>query len=51
MPGIDQRRIRRRPIMSMYFKAKSVNRKFVPDTMSPTAVGWLKPISLNKVAE
>ena len=50
MPGAEKIMILRRPIMSMYFSAKSVNRKFVPDTIRPTAVGWLKPISLNNVA-
>ncbi len=39
IPGEDQIIIFLRPIISMYFNAKSVKRKFVPDTMSPTAVG------------
>lgn len=50
MPGAENTMILRRPMMSMYLSAKSVKRKFVPETMSPTAVGWLKPISLNSVA-
>ena len=51
MPGAEMIMILRRPIMSMYFNAKSVKMKFVPETMRPTAVGWSKPISLNSVAD
>lgn len=50
MPGADQSMILRRPMMSMYLSAMSVKMKFVPETMSPTAVGWSNPISLNSVA-
>ena len=50
MPGADQSMILRRPMMSMYFSAKSVKMKFVPETIRPTAVGWSNPISLNRVA-
>lgn len=50
MPGAEKTMIFRRPMISMYFKANKVKRKLVPETMRPTAVGWLKPISLNNVA-
>ena len=50
MPGAVQIMILRRPMMSMYWSAKSVKMKFVPEMMRPTAVGWLKPISLKRVA-
>ena len=51
MPGADHNMMVLRPIISMYFKATSVNMKFVPETMSPTAVGWSNPICLKSVAE
>lgn len=50
MPGADQIIILRLPMISMYFKAMRVKRKFVPETIKPTAVGWLNPISANNVA-
>jgi hypothetical protein len=51
IPGVDQIMIFRRPMISMNFNAKSVKRKLVPEIINPTAVGWLKPISLKRVAE
>ena len=51
MPGAVQIIIFRRPMMSMYFRAKRVKRKFVPEIIRPTAVGWSKPISLKRVAK
>lgn len=42
--------ILRRPIMSMYFSAKSVKTKFVPETIKLTAIESLKPISSKRVA-
>ena len=51
IPGAVHTMILRLPIMSMYFKAKSVKRKFVPAIISPTAVGWLNPMDLKRVAE
>jgi hypothetical protein len=37
--------------MSMYFRARSVPMKLVPETMRPTAVGFLNPIDAKRVAE
>jgi len=51
IPGADITMIFRRPTISIYFNATSVNIKLVPETISPTAVGWLNPISLKSVAE
>lgn len=51
IPGADKIMIRRRPTISMYLSATSVKRKFVPAMISPTAVGWLKPMDLKSVAE
>ena len=51
MPGEEMSMILRLPIMSMYLSANKVKRKLVPDTMRPTAVGWLNPICLKSVAE
>lgn len=39
IPGAEKIMIFLRPMMSMYFNAKSVNTKFVPETIRPTAVG------------
>lgn len=39
IPGAENTMILRLPIMSMYFKAIRVNRKLVPETIKPTAVG------------
>lgn len=50
IPGEETIMIFRRPMMSMYLSANNVNRKFVPETMRPTAVGSLNPISLKIVA-
>jgi len=51
MPGAENTMIFRRPTISIYFNATSVKMKFVPLTMSPTAVGWLNPISWKSEAE
>jgi hypothetical protein len=51
IPGALQIIIFLLPILSIHLRAISVKIKFVPDTIRPTAVGWLNPISLNKVAE
>ena len=51
IPGAESNIILLLPIESIHFSAINVNKKFVPEMMSPTAVGWLKPISANKVAE
>lgn len=50
IPGAEKIMIFRRPMMSMYLSAKSVKRKLVPETMRPTAVGLLNPISWKIVA-
>lgn len=50
IPGAETIMIFLRPMMSIYFSANKVNIKLVPDTMRPTAVGSLNPISLNIVA-
>ena len=39
IPGAEKIMIFLRPIMSIYFIANSVNTKFVPETINPTAVG------------
>jgi hypothetical protein len=51
IPGEEHTMILLLPMISMYFSAKRVNRRFVPATIKPTAVGWSKPIDLNNVAE
>ena len=50
MHGTVQSKIFRRPMVSMYFRATRLKRKFVPETMRLTAVGWSNPISLKRVA-
>ena len=50
IPGADQIMIFRLPMISMYLRATRVKMKLVPETMRPTAVGWLNPISLKRVA-
>ena len=39
IPGAEKIMIFRRPMMSMYFSAKRVKTKLVPETIKPTAVG------------
>jgi hypothetical protein len=39
IPGAEKIIIRLLPIMSMYFNANSVKRKFVPEMIKPTAIG------------
>ena len=51
IPGALRIMILRRPITSIHFRATSVKMKLVPETIRPTAVGWLNPISLKRVAE
>lgn len=51
MPGAEKTMILRRPMMSMYFSAKSVKTKFVPETIRLTAMESLKPISSKSVAD
>ena len=50
IPGAEKTMIFRRPMMSMYFSAKSVKTKFVPETIKLTAMESLKPISSKRVA-
>ena len=50
IPGAENIMILRRPMMSMYFNAKSVKTKFVPETIKLTAMESLKPISSKRVA-
>ena len=50
IPGAEKIMIFRLPMISMYLSAKSVKMKFVPETMRPTAVGLLNPISWKMVA-
>jgi len=38
-------------MISMYLKATRVKRKFVPEMISPTAMGWSKPMVAKRVAE
>jgi len=51
IPGAEINMILLLPIESIHFNAMIVNKKFVPEMMSPTATGLLKPISENSVAE
>jgi len=51
IPGAEINMILLLPIESIHFNAMIVNKKFVPEIMSPTAIGLLKPISENSVAE
>jgi len=51
IPGAEINIILLLPIESIHFNATIVNKKFVPEMMSPTAVGLLKPISAKRVAE
>ena len=51
IPGALQIMIRLLPTLSIHWRATRVKMKFVPDMINPTAVGWLNPICLNKVAE
>lgn len=51
IPGALHTIIRLLPIVSIHLRATRVKMKFVPETMSPTAVGLLNPICLKSVAE
>jgi hypothetical protein len=51
MMGTDQRRIRRRPMRSIAWKAKSVKRKFVRAMERDVSVGEWKPTRRKIVAE
>ena len=51
IPGAEKIKIFRLPIISMYLRATSVKRKFVPEMISPTAMGWSNPMVAKRVAE
>jgi hypothetical protein len=51
MTGMEKRRMRRRPMRSMEWKARRVKRKFVRAMEREVSVGLWKPTSRNMVAE
>jgi hypothetical protein len=50
-PGKYNKHTEHRVRRTTNLSANSVNTKFVPEMMSPTAVGWLNPISWKSDAE
>ncbi len=51
IPGELNIIIRRLPILSIQMRAMTVKMKLVPETIKPTAVGWLNPMDAKRVAE